>query len=104
MRQDTLKQHRFTSGQTGQIRASSSWLSTPNYRPVALTYAGQTYRLRIYPQQVGSVRRFVAMAKVGGELVKAPAAKTESHAQAEFIRLIDGDVECVKDVNGRQLA
>ena len=69
-------------------------LHTKYVRRVSLTHAGVTYRLKIYPLgRFRRDRRYVAMAKVGKRLFRTAPARNESLAQAEFIRLVDPDVE-----------
>jgi hypothetical protein len=88
-------------------RGQNEGLSWPAGRPIAkraLTYSGRRYRLHIHGAGRHGKRRYIAMAKVDGRLIQAPAASDESRAQAEFIKLIDPEVEIVRDTRGRVLA
>ena len=87
----------------------SAGISWPSGRPIAkrtLTYEGRKYRLRIYGKGPhGSRRRYVAIAMVDGRLIQQGALATdESRAQAEFIKLIDPEVEMVRDTRWQVLA
>src|SRR5271163_4303446 len=86
-------------------RGQNEGLSWPAGRPIAkrtLTYEGRKYWLRIYGNGRHGKRRYIAMAKVDGRLIQAPAASDESRAQAEFIKLIDPTVETVNDTKGNR--
>lgn len=88
-------------------RGQNEGLSWPAGAPIAkrtLTYEGRKYRLRIYSKGRHGKRSYIAMAKVDGRLIQAPPASDESRAQAEFIKLIDPEVEVVRDTRGRVLA
>lgn len=100
---DGGRQNRFTPGKFGQ-GVAVSW---PGSSPIAkrtLTHDGVKYRVRIYGKGRHGQRRYIAMAKVDGKLVVAPAATDEARAQAEFIKLVDPEVEFVRDTRGRVLA
>lgn len=93
-----------TPPKIGQGATLSSWLAGRAIAKRTLTHEGVKYRLRTYGEGRRGQRRYIAMAKVDGRLVMAPAATDEARAQAEFIKLVDPEVEVVRDVRGRVLA
>jgi hypothetical protein len=88
-------------------RGQDGGLSWPAGAPIAkrtLIYEGRKYRLRIYGKGRHGKRRYIAMAKVDGRLIQAPDASDESRAQAGFIKLIDPEVDIVRDIRGTVLS
>jgi hypothetical protein len=97
---------RFSSHKSGQ-RTQVSWPTSNSFLPRRLRYGGVIHKVRIYCRgpRIGTPGHcHIAMAKVKGVLLEGAPAATPEKALACLLKLIDPEIEIVRDSNGIILA
>lgn len=87
---------RLSFGMSGQ-HGAVSWPTSKGFLPRTLIHGGARYRARLYRRG----HSHVALAKVCEAMLEGAPADTPEVALANLLKLIDPEIENVRDMNGR---